>query len=155
MAGTTRPRRRHVLLPHTADAGLSAEADDLPGLFEEAAAALAELLAEVAPEVEASTWEAITLEARDLPGLVYAWLNELIALGDIHHGAIVTATVERLDGPARDDADDAWRLLGRVGIRAYGEPGVRALRQAKSATYHGLLVERRGGGWTMRAYLDV
>jgi SHS2 domain-containing protein len=155
MARTTRPRRGHVLLPHTADVGLGAEAADLPDLFEEAAAALAELLAEIAPGVEASTWEAITLEARDLPGLAYTWLNELIALGDIHHGAVVTATVERLDGPADDDTDGAWRLLGRAGIRAYGEPGVRALRQAKSATYHGLLVERRGGGWAMRAYLDI
>ncbi len=155
MAGTTRPRRGHDLLPHTADVGLGVDAADLPGLFEEAASALTDLLADVAPHVEASTWKAITLEAHDLPGLAYAWLNELIALGDIHHGAVVTAMVERLDGPAQDDADGSWHLVGRAGIRAYGDPGVRALRQAKSATYHGLLVERRGDGWTMRAYLDV
>ncbi len=45
-AGTAVPRR-HWVLPHTADAGIAAEGPSLEALFEEAAAAVAELSADI------------------------------------------------------------------------------------------------------------
>ena len=41
--------RRHEIVGHTADIGLTATAPDLPSLFEEAALALAEVSADVDP----------------------------------------------------------------------------------------------------------
>jgi SHS2 domain-containing protein len=121
-------------------------------LFEETATALAELTAELAPGAEVSTWEDVTVEGHDLAGLAYAWLNELIALMDIHRAGIVAVSVDRLE---RVEPDLAWGLHARVGLRPYAEGGVRPRSQAKAATYHGLAVERGPDGWTLRAYLDV
>lgn len=145
----------HSALPHTADAGFVAAASSLHKLFEEAGASLAELVASLDAGVEACLWEDVVLDADNLPGLAFAWLNELIALADIHHGAIVTTTVEGLDGPLTGEGNGPWRLRGRVGLRTAGEPGVRLLHQPKSATYHRLIVERKGLCWTMQAYVDL
>jgi SHS2 domain-containing protein len=147
--------RRHASLPHTADAGFTAEASTLPELLEEAAVALAALTEDLAPDAEATIHEEIRLAADDLVGLAYAWLNELIAVADIHHGAIVTTSVERVVGDAEGTSTPRWRLRGRVGLRGHGESGVRIRGQVKSATYHGLKVEHDGGCWTMQAYVDM
>ncbi|MEX1172362.1 MAG: archease [Chloroflexota bacterium] len=153
-AGTAR-RGTHRELPHTADAGFTAAASELPALFREAATALSEISAEIAPGVAASIWQAVELEADDLPALAYAWLNELIALRDIHHGAVLATSLVQVDGPSNDDAGRTWSLRGRVGLRPYVEGGVRVLQEPKSATYHGLVLKRSDGCWTLRAYLDL
>jgi SHS2 domain-containing protein len=145
----------HRALPHTADAGFMAAASDLPALFCEAARALSELSADVSLGVPASVWHAVELEADDLPALACAWLNELIALADIHHGAVVATSDPQVDGPSGNDAVGKWSLRGRVGLRPHVEGGVRVLREPKSATYHGLALEQRDGCWTLRAYLDL
>lgn len=145
----------HGALPHTADAGFTAAASDLPGLFHEAATALTEMASDVAPGVPVSVWHDAEVEADDLPGLAYAWLNELIALADIHHAAVVSTHVIGVDGPAASEAAGSWSLRARVGLRPYAAGGVWARSQPKSATYHGLGVRRTGACWTLRAYLDL
>jgi SHS2 domain-containing protein len=132
-----------------------AAASELPALFREAATALSEISAEIAPDVAPSIWHAVELEADDLPALAYAWLNELIALRDIDHGAVLATSLVQVDGPSNDDAGGTWSLRGRVGVRRYVEGGVRVLREPKSATYHGLVLKRGDGCWTLRAYLDL
>jgi SHS2 domain-containing protein len=147
-------RRWHTSLPHTADAGFSAGAPTLAGLFEEAAVALAEIAAEVTSGPEATAWEEVVLEGGDVAGLLYAWLNELIAVAEIHRGAVVETVVERLDETS-SNGSPAWALRGRIGLRPFGEPAVGHLRQLKSATYHGLDVRQTDGCWAMRAYVDL
>lgn len=151
----TRPGRRHAITPHTADAGLLAVAPTLPELFEEVAIALGTFTADVMPYARVAAREAVELEGADLAGLAYAWLNELVGLGDLQHGALVEATVERIDGPADAQSGGPWRLHGHVGLVPYSSGSVRPRRNVKSATYHRLVVRHRGGRWTMRAYLDI
>jgi len=147
--------RTHRALPHTADAGFVATAPSLPELFEEAGRALAELVADVDPTAETDRWEDVALDATDLTGLAFGWLNELIALIDIQRSAIVTTRIDRLEGPVPPVVDGPYRLRARVGLRAADALGVRLLHQPKSATYHDLSVAHTGAGWTMRAYLDL
>ncbi len=151
MDGPQLTERGHELLPHTADAGLRARAADLPALFEEAAACLAELAADV-DQGGAAGEHPIELDAEDLPALAFAWLNELISLADVRAAAIagVRVTVVTVE-PAG----------GRVGLKAtvalvpYGRRA-RPRVDVKSATYHRLAVEPDpGGGWVLTAYLDV
>ena len=145
----------HSILPHTADVGIQAIAQDLLSLFEEAAMALIELTTSISAGVAATRWESVHLEAADVTGLAFAWLNELISLGDIGQGAVVAAHLDLLDHPSAHDADGVWSLMGRVGLRREADRAVRVLRQPKSATYHGLSVEQRRQRWTLRAYLDM
>lgn len=137
--------RGHEFLAHTADAGFRARAATLPGLFAESARALTDV-AGASPAGEPQTWTTVELEADDLPGLAYAWLNELIGLSEVHRASVAAVDVEIDEGDA-----GGWSLHGRVGLVAAGA----GLRQVKSATYHRLSVEHRRSGWTMEAYLDI
>lgn len=138
--------RRHETIPHTADVGIRAEAPDLAGLFEEAAMAVAEIAADARAGAPAEAGPTIELAAADLPGLAFAWLNELIGLADIH-GPLDRAEVAAVEAVP----DGGWRLRG---CAAFGA-GARPRLDIKSATYYGLVVERAGGGWRLTAYLDV
>lgn len=140
--------RGHETLPHTADVGIRAVGPDLPALFEEAALAVAEIAAD--PVSRAAdrpvAVEKVDLLGADLPALVFAWLNELIGLVDIH-GPLVRVEVQVVEPVA----GTGWRLRGGA---AFG--GTAAARlDIKSATYHGLAVEPVEGGWRLTAYLDV
>ncbi|MGD8682850.1 MAG: archease [Chloroflexota bacterium] len=150
-----RPPGEHSIVPHTADAGISATAQDLATLFEEAALALIELTTSVSAGVGATNWESVQLEAPDVTGLAFGWLNELIGLGDVGQGAVVAAEIEQLEDPGPRDVDGAWSLVGRVGLHPADDHTVRVLRQPKSATYHGLRIEQQRQRWTLRAYLDL
>lgn len=144
-----RMERHHEAIPHTADVGIRATGPDLPAVFEEAAAAVAEIAADAgsgAPGDAMPAGEDVELDAADLPGLAFAWLNELIGLADIH-GPLVRAEVVRVEA----DRERDWRLRGRA---TFGGAAIARL-DIKSATYHGLVVERVDGGWRMTAYLDV
>ena len=144
--------RRHEALPHTADVGLRAEAPDLPALFEEAAAALAELAADV-PPAGAGVERRVERSATDLEGLAFAWLDELIGLADAAGAAVGATTVEGVEEHGGPDA--RWVLRARVRLVPYGPGGARPRVGIKSPTYHGLRVEPHDGGWALTAYLDV
>ena len=159
-------RRFHEALPHTADAGLRACAPDLAALFEEAAAALAELAADIAPDARRTSEARIELHAADLVGLAFAWLNELIGLSDAGRGPLAATAVERIAsiGSARPaaSADAAapgppggWSLTGRAWFARVDRDRVRPRLGVKSATFHGLSVEESPVGWSLVAYLDV
>ena len=141
--------RGHEFLPHTADAGLRAWAPDLPALFEEAAAALGELSADVAPHAPSGIAQRIDLAAGDLPGLAFGWLGELIGLVDVR-GAIAGTSVDEL---AREGGQ--WRLQAWVTLLPFGGATVRRRADVKAPTYHRLAVEQTEGGWSMTAYLDI
>ena len=153
VSGAPAAGRRHAIVPHTADAGFTAVAPTLPGLFEEAAVALAEMTADVAGDSEPTSWSEFDLEAPDLPALAFDWLNALIGEGEIRRGVLVTVAGLVLDAPTSPRA--AWRLRARAGFRDFGLPGVLMRRPPKSATFHGLAVQPGPDGWTMIAYLDM
>lgn len=168
------PTRMHESLAHTADVGLRATAPDLPGLFEEAAIALAEIAADVSDEGGSSAATGpsatgpslvsvrIVLQAPDLPALAFGWLNELIGLADMRRAALASATVERIHASAGEAfpsgegsaASTSWKLEAVARFAPFG-PRVRPRLGVKSATYHGLDVRSDDRGWSMAAYLDV
>jgi len=144
--------RGHEAIAHTADVGLRATGPDLAALFEEAAAALADLMADVSREATASSEELVRLEAPDIEALAFGWLNELVSLADARRAAVVASTVERID---RSSPAAPWVLGAQVRLASLGDPGVRPRLGVKSATYHRLAVEAVPDGWAMTAYLDV
>jgi SHS2 domain-containing protein len=176
--------RGHEILAHTADAGIAARAPGLPALFEEAAAALGELAADVEPGAPRDRVP-VELTASDVVALAYDWLNELIGLADARSAAVAGTRVEELAvrsaaaGPRahRDDLRDRpdATVLDADRAAPNGEPdggkplvlramvelvrhdhGARPRLEVKSATYHRLAVEEvPGGGWKLTAYLDV
>ena len=132
--------------------GLRAQAATLPELFEEAAAALGELAADVAANADDAPIEvAVERESADLPGLAYAWLDELIGLAELGAAAVAGASVASVV-----ESPDGWRIRAVARLVPYAGGAARPRLGVKSPTYHRLSVERRpDGGWTLVAYLDV
>lgn len=134
-------------LEHTADVGFEVEAGSLPELFMRAAFGLVELTREgavpaavgdVAPNVKT-----LELQASDLPGLLAAWLRELLYLDEVGGFGFVTADFEVLQ---------AERLRAHV---TGGRDPRRPVREIKGVTYHQLEMGRIGETWRARVYFDV
>jgi SHS2 domain-containing protein len=142
-------QRSHELLPHTADAGLRAEAADLRDVFEEAAIALGQMASEGARVVPLVGVE-VDLSAPDLPALAFAWLNELIGICDARGVAL-----GRVEVLAVEPTAGGWRLRGSAWVAPVDGTVVRRRADVKSATYHGLAVEPIAGGWRLTAYVDI
>lgn len=148
-------QRRHEVVDHTADARIRVRASTLPGLFEEATAALSTLTVEIAGAAADPEWVEVEVEGHDLEHLAFAWLNELIALAEVRRQAIASAHVVELCEIGHGATHPAWRLCGRVGFRAFDPVRVRSLRHAKAATLHGLEVRQSPDDWSLVAVVDV
>jgi SHS2 domain-containing protein len=148
--GSGRPLPRwHGTVGHTADVGLRATAPDGRALFEEIAEALMELSADVANGDELRS-DPIELHAHDLAELAFAWLNELIGLGEIRGEALSRVEVSTVESDAT-----GWVLRARAWFTPFDAVGVRPRVQVKAVTMHRLHVTRGSEGWALEAYLDV
>ena len=141
--------RWHRLLAHTADVGFRAAAPNAAGLFEEAAAALAELSADV-HGTEQLEPQPIGVAAADLTELMFRWLNELIGLAEVRGQALVRADASRVeaDGPG-------WAVNGTAWFAPFDGTDVRPRLQVKAATLHRLRVVPARAGWRAEAYVDI
>jgi SHS2 domain-containing protein len=122
---------------HTAELEVELEAESAEGVFQEALQAFVELIG--AGEGEAIE-RRVVLEARDLPALLAAWLDELVFLAETA-GLVPEAAELSLSGS---------RLTARVQGRR-GEPRLLV----KAVTLHRLRLRRENGVWRGRMVLDV
>jgi len=135
----------YEIFDHTADLGLRIRADDLEGLFAEAARALFSAIVTNPEDVRPAETTAIELEAEQRDELLRDWLAELLYLFHAEHRLFAEFTVE-LDGP-------------RLKATAAGEP-IDPTRhdldsEIKAVTYHGLKVEHDGDGWLAEVIVDL
>jgi SHS2 domain-containing protein len=144
-----RARRWHEAVDHTADVGLRAAAPDGEALFEEAAAALAELSADVGG-ADALHLEVIEIMTGDLEQLMFRWLNELIGLAEVRGEALVRTEVSRVERGRM-----GWVVRGRAWFAPFDATGVRPRVQVKAVTLHRLRVTQAPKGWALEAYLDI
>ena len=137
----TPPAATHAFVEHTGELAIALAAPSLPALFEEAARALGDVLAEgLAPP--RGPWRPVSLEARDREALLVAWLDELLFLAERDGKIYADARVERLD----------QRTLEAT-VR--GADAVRPRTQVKAATFHGLRIRDGADGVTATVILDV
>ncbi|HXG77071.1 MAG TPA: archease [Gaiellaceae bacterium] len=122
---------------HTAELEVELEADSPEGVLEEALHAFAEL---TGPGDGETVEREVALDAADRPGLLAAWLDELLYLADAERLVPEEAELRLTD----------THLEGRLRARR-GEP--RPL--VKGVTLHRLRFGRRDGRWHGRVVLDV
>ncbi|MEW6636445.1 MAG: archease [Actinomycetota bacterium] len=133
------------MLDHTADVGFEVEAPTLSGLFEEAARALLAVLFEEPPRA-GDLEETVGLSAPDAETLLVRWINEIIFL--VQDTGFVPARVE---ARVEEGRELQARLVGApLDVEAQGFQG-----EVKSATFHGLEVERGEGSVRATVILDV
>jgi SHS2 domain-containing protein len=124
---------------HTGELELELRAATEAGVFEEALAAMGELMSddEKGEPAEAS----VSLEAADRAALLADWVGELAFLAE-SRGLVPTGLA------SLDLADGA--LSARVLARHGAPPNL-----VKGVTYHRLEFGREGAGWLARLVLDV
>jgi SHS2 domain-containing protein len=133
---------RHRFVEHTGELELRLEAADFASLLEEAARALAEIMAEDAGGSPTRAPEQVELTASDRESLLVDWLNELVYRAEVNKCVYGDLHVDR----ANDKHLEAT-LRGR-------EPSYPRT-SVKAATWHRLHVLETPGGFEATVVLDV
>ena len=135
-------------LDHTADVGFVVKARSLPGLFYWAARGLLAALFERLPARGEGRLR-LTLEAEDPETLLVRLLNELIYQVQTQ-GRVPVAMRLRLG-----QGNEGCRLFAELKTVPFDRVAERFLGEVKSATFHGLRIEREGGEYRASVVLDV
>lgn len=136
--------KRFEEFDHSGDVGIEAWGADTARALEAATQGLFSLM--VKGDVEARVERALEVVAGSEEDLVVDWLSEVIAIASMN-GEVYREAEIRLSGPSsvagvvRGETIDARRHRLRFDVKA--------------ATYHGLEVERAGGGCRLRVIFDL
>ena len=137
-------------LEHQADMGIAGYGRTLREAFEAAAAGLLDLIRKDAVLSEKISVE-ITCEAADIPALLVAFLNEIIAQMDIHECLFSSCRILNLD-------ENGFRLQAVLKGQLLQECTDKHLlgSEVKAATYCGLQVTRgKNGLYEARCVVDM
>lgn len=137
--------KRYQVIGTTADIGLMISGNSLEGLFENAAAGLYSLITKPDRVRERFSRE-VSVEADDLEGLLFGWLNKLIYLYETE-GLLGKNFRVRITDPLRLEAVITGEEMDR--------DRHRIKRLLKAVTYHQLEIKKGNGQWQARVILDV
>jgi SHS2 domain-containing protein len=137
--------KRYEQFPHTADVGVRVFGKDLKELFENAAFAMFDIIADL-EGMSGDTVEEFDLRASDDEELLVAWLDELLYNFYTKQLIFFKFRVDELGG-------------GKLRATAFGRPvGANRNRlktEVKAATYHDLEIRKSAGGYSVEIILDV
>lgn len=130
---------------HTADVGLSAEADTLGELFEALAMALARFICP-AETVRPDHVRQVAAQAEDVEALAVDFLSELLRLIQVDRRMVSEVNVK--------DAS-AHSVRAEVHGERYDPSRHEIHTEVKAVTYHQLKVAEEDGRWMGRVILDL
>lgn len=132
------------VLSHTADTGIEATSDTLPGLLAALATGMFEFMEPVPPGTPGEP-VTVEVESASLEDLVVDLLSELLFVSESEDAMLTRFEVE-LPSPTNARVTTTAVPIDRSGM--VGAP-------IKAVTYHDLTIEERDGGWYGRVYFDV
>lgn len=137
--------KNYELIEHTADIGIKVKARDLNRLFQNAALAMFDIIAEKRPVARASKKSVeIKQEADNLEELFINWLNELLSLSSTKELIFTDFQIDKLD------KNNLQATIFGSDIKNY-----KVNVEVKAATYHELKIEDTGSGWQAQVIFDV
>jgi SHS2 domain-containing protein len=143
--------RGHETIDHTADMGIRGWGKTPAEAFEEAAAAMFELMADVGG-LEPSRRSTISREGADLTELLIEFLNGMLSDADLSGTVYLRAAVTRLE----QISDGTWTLDAAIDGVPLDDVRDRLRIEVKAATYYGASVcETDPGVWTARCVVDL
>lgn len=133
---------RHRFVEHTGEIELVVEAPGFEALLEEAARALADIMAEDAAGPPSGPSEHVEIISKDRESLFVDWLNELVYRADVQKRVYAEVKIERasetrLEATIRGRTPDAPRTA------------------VKAATWHRLSITPKNSGLEAVVVLDV
>jgi len=137
--------KRYEQFPHTADIGIRVFGKDLKELFENAAFALFDIVADLEglrPAIE----EAVKVEANTAEELLVAWLDELLYIFYTKEIIFSEFKIEELSDK---------KLTAKAFGKSVSSNRNRLKTEIKAATYSGLKIDKTGSGYKVEIILDV
>jgi len=144
-----RKKRNFKFLEHMADAYIAAYGKDLAEAFENAAAAMFEVMTEiekVKPEVE----DYVEVEAADEYALLYNWLEELLVKSEINEMLYSKFEISELARTA-----DGFRLKAKIWGEKFNPEKHPQKVGVKAVTYHQMEIRKEPGKTTVKFILDI
>ena len=137
--------KTYHLIDHTADFGMHVMGSDLKDLFQNAARAMFEQIAEL-DALKGSEAMGLRIRGEDRPDLMVNWLRELL-----YHWHVKGLLLRKTQIESISDK----RLTAQASFDPY-VPGRHVIkREIKAVTYHQVMVCGGPDGWKARIIFDV
>ena len=137
--------KRYEQFSHTADVGVRVYGKDIKELFENAAFAMFDIIADI-ENLSGDTIETFYLEASNPEELLVTWLDELLYSFYTKQLIFFKFQIDELDGK---------RLKATAFARPVGANRNRLKTEIKAATYSDLKIEKHGAGYQVDIIFDV
>lgn len=136
------------ILEHTADIGIAAYGKNKKEVFISAAKGMFEIIAGENKNLKENFYGKIKLEADNLEGLLFAWLNELLYIGETKLVILNKFEIKELSD---------YQIKAEVGGTKINPPSIKIEKEIKAVTYHRLEIKKDGesGLWKAQVIFDI
>ncbi|MBU4362317.1 archease [bacterium] len=136
------------ILEHTADIGIAAYGKTKREVFINAAKGMFEIIAGENKTLKENFCDKIKLEADNLEGLLFAWLNELLYLSETKLVVLNKFEIKDLSNN---------KIEAEVGGAKINPPSVKIEKEIKAVTYHRLEIikDEKNGLWRAQVIFDI
>ena len=142
-------KKSFKFLEHTADTYIEAYGNSLEEAFENAAAAMTDVMTEL-EKVEAINDEMFVIEAQDLPALLYSWLEEILLEFELKNKLYSRFEVSEIE-----EISEGFRLHARAWGENYTSERHPSKVGIKAVTYHQMEILKEPKGVILRFILDI
>lgn len=136
------------ILEHTADIGIAAYGKNKKEVFINVAKGMFEIIAGENKNLKENFYGKIKLEADNLEGLLFAWLNELLYIGETRLVILNKFQIKELSD---------YQIKAEVGGTKINPPSIKIEKEIKAVTYHRLEIKKDGesGLWRAQIIFDI
>ena len=136
------------ILEHTADIGIAAYGKTKREVFINAARGMFEIITGETEKLKENFYDKIKLEAGNLEGLLFAWLNELLYISETKLVILNKFEIKDLSNN-KINAEVKGTKISRLGSKIK--------KEIKAATYHRLEIKKdeKSGIWRAQVIFDI
>jgi len=140
--------KKFEILEHTADIGIAAYGKTKREVFINAAKGMFEIIAGENKNLKENFYDKIKLEADNLEGLLFAWLNELLYIGETKLVILNKFEIKDLSNN---------KIVAEVRGMKINRPGCKIKKEIKAVTYHRLEIkkDKESGLWKAQVIFDI
>ena len=140
--------KKFEILEHTADIGIAAYGKTRKEVFINIAKGMFKIIAGGNKTFKENFYDKIKLEADDLEGLLFAWLNELLYIGETKLVILSKFKIKELSD---------FQIKAEVEGIKINPPSVKIEKEIKAVTYHRLEIKKdeESGLWSAQIIFDI
>jgi len=140
--------KKFKILEHTADIGIAAYGKTKREVFINTAKGMFEIIAGGNKDHKENFYDKVKLEADNLEGLLFAWLNELLYIGETRLVILNKFQIKELSN---------FQIEAEVEGMKINHPSVKIEKEIKAVTYHRLEIKKdeESGLWSAQVIFDI